>query len=640
MAEFSMEALSWLRRAPADFRREMRALGADEGRVAGGELADLANHALDLNQLLQFDRALNRITGRIDPGALSPMRLAVLADATTDFTVPAIRVSALRHGVLAEMFAPAYGAAVREAMNPASDLARFKADVALVARDHRGLGLNAPTMDPDAAEAAITAAIAETAGMIDGLERAGVRTVILQTAPIPAEPWSGHFDMRAPGSVPAQISAFNTRLRALADARAAVLLDADALSAAVGRGRWFDPLEWNRAKLPFSLDLTPLYADHVARVLGAIRGKARKCLVLDLDNTCWGGVIGDDGLEGVRVGQGSPEGEAFLAIQAQALALKARGVVLAVCSKNEEDAARLPFREHPDMLLREDDIAVFVANWTDKATNIRGIAKALNIGVDALVFLDDNPAERARVRQMLPEVAVPELPEDPAWYPAALAHAGYFETVGLSADDAKRAEQYRANAARVQEMEKIGDYDAYLASLDMVCDLRPFDEVGRTRIAQLINKSNQFNLTTRRYTEADVAEMQADPKIFDLQIRLTDRFGDNGMISVVIFRIGAEDWICDTWLMSCRVLGRRVEEAALAEVAAAARAAGAQRLIGDYIPSAKNKMVEGHFAALGFTECGATPGGGTRWALDLASFEAATPPMKIIGAERRTQIKT
>lgn len=640
MAEFSIESLSWLHQAPEDFRNQVRALGVDEGRVAGVALSDLANHALDLNQLLQFDRALNRIAGRVDPGALSEMRLAVLADATTDFTVPAIRVSALRHGVLAEVFAPAYGAAVREAMNPAGDFARFKPEVALVARDHRSLGLNTAVMDRDVAEAAVAAAIAEVAGMIDGLERAGVRTVILQTAPTPAEPWSGHFDRRAPGSVTAQISEFNTRLCALADARAAVLLDADALAAAVGRARWFDPSEWNRAKLPFALDLTPLYADHVARVLGAIRGKARKCLVLDLDNTCWGGVIGDDGLEGVQIGQGSPEGEAFLAIQAQALALKARGVILAVCSKNEEDAARLPFREHPDMLLREEDIAVFVANWTDKATNIKGIAKALNIGVDALVFLDDNPAERARVRQMLPEVAIPELPDDPAWYPDALASAGYFETVGLSADDARRAEQYRANAARVHEMEKIGDYDAYLASLAMECELRPFDEVGRTRIAQLVNKSNQFNLTTRRYTEADVAEMQADPKVFDLQIRLTDRFGDNGMISVLIFRKGAEEWVCDTWLMSCRVLGRRVEEVALAEVAAAARAAGAKRLIGDYIPSAKNRMVEGHFAALGFTECGAAPEGGARWALDLATLNAPAPPLTITRAERPIQERT
>jgi FkbH-like protein len=304
--------------------------------------------------------------------------------------------------------------------------------------------------------------------------------------------------------------------------------------------------------------------------------------------------------------------------------------VLAVCSKNEEDAARLPFQKHPDMLLREDDVSVFIANWTDKASNIRHIAKLLNIGTDALVFLDDNPAERERVRQMLPEVAVPELSDDPALYPTALAQAGYFETTGLSADDEQRADQYRANAARSVAMETIGDYGEYLKSLGMVCEARGFDDIGRTRIAQLINKSNQFNLTTRRYTEAEVAHMQQNPDLFTLQVRLADKFGDNGMISVMIFRKGTEDWICDTWLMSCRVLGRRVEEAALGLVADAARQAGAKRLIGEYIPSEKNRMVSGHFEKLGFAKTAEEADGRTIWQLDLAGYNApAQLPMTL-----------
>ena len=628
MTAFALETLPWLLPAPEDFRARTRAI---DPATAAAVLARLATHALDLNKLAQLDRALSALPEGVDLTPLAPVRLAVLADATTDYLAPAIRASALRHGIRAELYLPAYGQALAEAMDEAGPLATFGADMALIAQDHRALGLGRVHLDPAAAAATVASALGHTRALLEALGRQGIPTMILQTLPVPPEPWCGHFDRRAPGSVAAQVVAFNEGLARLAAERAAALLDVATLADLVGRTRWFDAALWHRAKLPFALDLVPLYADHVGRLLGALRGKARKCLVLDLDNTLWGGVIGDDGVDGIRLGQGSAEGEAFLAIQKTALALRARGVVLAVCSKNEDDAARLPFRTHPDMALSENDIAVFIANWSDKATNLAHIAKTLNIGTDALVFLDDNPAERARVRQMLPEVAVPELPEDPALYPAALLQAGYFESTGLSADDAQRAEQYRANAARAAAAETIGDYGDYLASLAMECDLRPFDAAGRTRIAQLVNKSNQFNLTTRRYTEAEVAAMEADPSLFTLQIRLTDRFGDNGMISVVIFRKESEEWVCDTWLMSCRVLGRRVEEAALAAVAKAARAEGARCLLGEYIPSAKNRMVAEHFGKLGFDRTAAESDGRTLWRLDLSHWSAPELPMALTG---------
>jgi FkbH-like protein len=387
----------------------------------------------------------------------------------------------------------------------------------------------------------------------------------------------------------------------------------------VGLNAWNDARDWHKAKLPAAMDATPLYAEHVCRVLGAARGKSRKCLVLDLDNTLWGGVIGDDGVNGIKLGQGSSAGEAFLEIQRYALALRQRGIVLAVCSKNDESNARLPFREHPEMLLKEEHIAVFVANWDDKANNIREIAATLNIGIDSLVFLDDNPVERGLVRDILPEVAVPEVTDDPADYPGILARAGYFEAVALSSEDLKRADYYQANAERVS-LKKIGNLGDYLISLEMVATLTPFDGVGRVRIAQLINKSNQFNLTTRRYSESDVARFEDDPNKFCLQVRLADKFGDNGMISVVIFDRGEQEWRCDTWLMSCRVLGRRVEELVLRHIAEAARTAGATRLIGVYLPTKKNSLVTEHFAKLGFSKVIDSPEGGTEWALDLADY--------------------
>ena len=352
-------------------------------------------------------------------------------------------------------------------------------------------------------------------------------------------------------------------------------------------------------------------------------------MVLDLDNTLWGGVIGDDGLEGIKLGQGSSSGEAFVAIQTMALQLRSRGIILAVCSKNEEDVARLPFREHPDMVLREDHIAVFQANWSDKAANLRTIASTLNIGLDALVFLDDNPAERMQVRTALPLVGVPELPDDPALYPRALAAAGYFEAVAFSEEDRNRADYYRVNSQRAQALSSSGDLGGYLASLDMVCSIGRVDALSRSRVAQLINKSNQYNLTTRRYSETEVELAENDPARHAIQLRLVDRFGDNGIISVIITDKADETWTIDTWLMSCRVLGRRVQEAALGHLATAAVSEGAKRLVGRYIPSARNRMVAGHYQSLGFVLVETSLDGKTEWRLDLADYVAPELPMRI-----------
>ena len=355
------------------------------------------------------------------------------------------------------------------------------------------------------------------------------------------------------------------------------------------------------AKIAFDQRFLPLYADHVGRLLGALKGKARRCLILDLDNTLWGGVIGDDGMEGIRLAQGDAVGEAFLNTQATALALRERGIVLAVSSKNTDAIARQVFREHPDMLLREDHLAVFQANWNDKATNIAAIAESLSLGLESMVFLDDNPMERDLVRQMLPEVAVPELPQDPAFHARTLLAAGYFEAVAFSAEDSARADFYQDNARRVALQSAAGDLDSYLASLRMVMTIAPFDTTGRARIAQLIAKSNQFNLTTRRYSETEVAALADDSEGLALQIRLADAFGDNGMISVLICRPrDRQTWEIDTWLMSWRVLGRRVEQMALREVVGLARTRGIRRLIGVFVPTERNAIVAGHYAGLGF----------------------------------------
>ncbi len=379
---------------------------------------------------------------------------------------------------------------------------------------------------------------------------------------------------------------------------------------------------WVRILFPFS--------GLIARTVAALRGKTRKCLVLDLDNTVWGGVIGDDGLEGIVLGQGSAEGEAFLSVQRAALEYRSRGIVLAVSSKNDEAVALRPFRDHPEMLLKEDHISIFQANWQDKASNIELIAERLNIGIDSLVFLDDNPFERELVRRELPLVAVPELPADPALYARTLSWAGYFDAVAISEEDRKRAGFYKANAARNAALTSSTDLQGYLRSLEMVCTIKPLDPVGRARVAQLINKSNQFNLTTRRYTESEVAAVEAMVGKFTMQVRLADKFGDNGMISVLIFDKGPEVWINDTWLMSCRVLGRSVEDAALAHVCAAAKAGGARKLVGIYLPTPKNQMAAEHYGRLGFVRVESRSDGATVWELDLDAYRAPEFPMTVI----------
>ena len=438
------------------------------------------------------------------------------------------------------------------------------------------------------------------------------------------------------GTRRALVDAFNRELARSLAGSDDVLLDVAGLAEVVGLAEWHDPVQWNLAKLPFSQERVPLYAEHVARLLAAQRGKSRRCLVLDLDNTVWGGVVADDGVEGLRLGPGDTAGEAFAEVQRAALELRERGVVLAVCSKNADATARGPFQQHPEMLLRESHIAVFQANFEDKASNLKAIAQALSLGTDALVLLDDNPAERAQVRAALPEVAVPELPDDPAYYARALWAAGYFEAQAFSDEDRQRAQMYQANAERVVVRERIADLGAYLESLAMAITFAPFDAVGRERIAQLVHKSNQFNLTTRRYTSAEIRGFEEDPSCFTLQVRLSDRFGDNGMISVIVCRARGAEWEIDTWLMSCRVLGRRVEEAVLAEIARHARGAGAERLCGRFVPTGRNDLVRDHYAKLGFTPAsgGDPPGAGeTRWVLELADYRAPALPMQVVRTE-------
>ena len=394
-----------------------------------------------------------------------------------------------------------------------------------------------------------------------------------------------------------------------------------------GIDAWFDIGRWLQGKLEIAPQAAPLYGDLAARILAAQRGLSKKCLVLDLDNTLWGGVIGDDGLEGIVLGEGSAAGEAHLALQHYARQLKERGVVLAVCSKNDIKIAEAAFRDHPEMALRRSDFAAFQANWDDKAQNLRAIAAKLNIGVDSLVFVDDNPIERARVRQSLPMVAVPEMPEDPAHYVRCLAEAGYFEAVAFTAEDRARAEAYAANAEREALLGSAESMDDFLHGLSMTAVYGPFTAVDHARVVQLINKTNQFNTTTRRYAGDEIARIMEEPDAVTLQFRLLDRVGDNGLVSTMILRPSPDDdetLEIENWVMSCRVFGRELEFEAMNIAVEAARERGARTLVADYLPTPKNDVISKLYSSLGFTQIAAqTPtNGATRWILDLAGYVA------------------
>ncbi len=630
MSEQLYTELQWLPRPPEDFSKRCRDLRGGVGE-AGREIRALASLALDENKLVRLANCIDSLRSapeRLQP--LIPFRLGIMSNTTSHFMVPALTATAARYGIALECIEANYGQVMQEALAPDSIINRAHADAVLIAIDHRGLALGAPVGDLAATETVVAAAIDELRVVRDGLRKHSGAACIFQTLARPVEGTFGSLDLALPGTSRHVIDSFNRALATNLAGKQDLLLDVGGLAETVGLSAWHDSNLWNIGKIPFANGFLPIYADLTCRLIAALRGKSRRCLVLDLDNTLWGGVIGDDGLEGIVLGQGDAQGEAHLQVQRTALALRERGIVLAVSSKNNDATARLPFQRHPEMLLRENHLAVFQANWNDKATNIRAIAAELSLGLESLVFLDDNPAERRLVRDMLPDVAVPELPDDPALYARTLLAAGYFEAITYSPEDQRRADFYQDNARRVALQRASGDLDAYLATLDMAITFQPFDEVGRARIAQLISKSNQFNLTTRRYSEAQVGEIETDPNCFTLQIRLTDTFGDNGMISVVICRRDADMWLIDTWLMSCRVLGRRVEQAVLQELVSHARSLGIVRLVGAYRPTERNSLVADHYSKLGFSECERLADGSTVWNLQVADWTELSLPMRVV----------
>ncbi|HET9384152.1 MAG TPA: HAD-IIIC family phosphatase [Gemmatimonadales bacterium] len=619
--------MNWLP-LPSDFRAGLRAAtGEPHAETRLRKLAALAGCRLDFVQTIQLGQAIRKWT--VSGSERFPrVRLALLASSTVDHLGPALEVAMLRRALQLDLYLAPYGQYRQALLDPGSRLYEHRPEFVLWSLTARDVMDRVPlTASRSDAETAIGGVVEDIRSLWRiARERLGAE-VIQQTCLNVAEPLFGSYERQVAGAPATAIARLNECLVAAAERDGVLLLDIARASERDGLDAWFDRGRWLQGKMEIAPQAAPQYGELAARVIGAARGLSKKCLVLDLDNTLWGGVVGDDGVQGLVLGEGSGAGEAYLALQRYARELRERGVVLAICSKNDPVVAESAFRDHPEMVLTPSDIAVFVANWEDKASNLVHIAERLNVGVDSLVFVDDHPVERARVRQELPMVAVPELPDDPALYVRCLADAGYFEAVAFTKEDTQRGRQYAENATRDALRDQSSSLDEFLAGLEMKVVFGPFQSVDLQRIAQLIGKTNQFNVTTRRHSLQHVTAVSAAEDAMTLQFRLVDRFGDNGLVSAMILCPVADEpgtLEIDTWVMSCRVFARQLEQEAMNIAVENARARRVRRLRACYIPTPRNAVVKDLFRTLGFSPAGSSSSDeSTRWCLDVEDYVPA-----------------
>lgn len=542
---------------------------------------------------------LNKLAKK-QPKDGKPYRLAILGDCATQHLATAIKGTAYNEELPFQIYDSDYNLIDAQIVDTESELYRFHPDFILIDMCCEKLYDAFCNVELDQREqfAETVYRKIETYWRLLGQN---IKANILQfTFTYKNDFTFGNFALKTRQSFPSQLHKLNELLNDGSRLfKNVYLVDLSAIQTSMG-DVFFDPKLYYIAKVPYSMSALPRIAQSVLDVIKAINGQIKKCVILDLDNTLWGGVIGDDGLGGIEIGD-LGQGHAFSSFQLWLKELKNRGILLAVCSKNNEDTAKEPFLKHPDMILKLSDFSLFVANWEDKATNIKHIQKTLNIGMDSMVFIDDNAFERNLVRSIIPEIVVPELPNDPALYLDFLQKLNLFEIASFSEEDIKRTEQYRAEAGRAKLQQQFATFDAYLQSLSMEATVAPFDPFHYARISQLTQRSNQFNLRTIRYTEAEISSIAQDDRYITEYFSLKDKFGDHGLISVVILEKQTDSTLfVNEWLMSCRVLKRGMEEFIINKLIEVARENGYTKIIGEYLPTPKNAMVAEIYAKLGF----------------------------------------
>ncbi len=544
----------------------------------------------ELKHLLKFDRA-----------GMMPIKVAVLGDTATQLLAQAIEAMGVQSGFDISIFEAGYNMVEQQIIDPNSELYKFNAEFVIIFQStHKLLERFANTNPQDRIKMADDRVqFVEnicTSPLLEG------KKIIYVNYPEIDDNVFGNYANKTKESFIYQVRKLNFLLMNKAEMYSDLfIVDLAALQNQFGRQWLFTPNIYISTDMVISIDALPCLASRILNVISAIKGMIHKCLILDLDNTLWGGVIGDNGIEGIQLGHGLGIGKAFTEFQMWVKKLQQRGIIICVVSKNDETTAKQPFANHPDMVLKLDDIAVFVANWNNKVDNIRYIQKILKIGFDSMVFIDDNPFERNIVRENIEGITVPELPDDPAEYLEFLYSLNLFETASASYADNQRTRQYQEEAKRGALQKTFKSEEDFLKSLNMVAGVSGFTAFNTPRVAQLSQRSNQFNLRTVRYTDCEVEALAADKSVIDLAFTLKDRFGDNGLIAVVIMKpLDKTTLFIDTWLMSCRVLKRGMEDFTLNVMVERARKAGYKRLIGEYLPTPKNKLVENHYPSLGF----------------------------------------
>ena len=512
------------------------------------EFIYLSKHSLDYNQNEIFQKYLNIFLKKKKTKKLKKIRLGIISSSTTNFFLSSLLVTALRYGVELEIHNSNYNSVINSAFDSIESFKKVKLDYILVYIDSKNLDNYINFENFKKPSHHLKKFLNLLNSIVINLNKKTGAEIILANFVQNANLIFGSYEKKLSVTKTWFINQLNFKLNKI-DYNFLHILDIDILSSKIGINNWYDHKLWLMGKIPFHLDCAPIFSEYLIRIIANKFGKSKRCLICDLDNTLWGGVIGDDGLDGILIGNGDPISEAHLELQKNILEIKNRGIVLAICSKNDENNALLPFEKHPEMLLKKNDFTIVCANWKDKASNIREIANNLSLGLDSMVFLDDNPVERAQVRMELPSISVPELPNDPSLFAKTLINAGYFEVTTFSTEDRKRVKSYEANSKRLKLLNTSSNIDKFLNDLDMKISFNDFDKVGRQRITQLINKSNQFNLTTKRYSENKIEKIEKNKIFFTRQIRLKDKYGDNGMICVVICEKKNDKWFIDTWLM-------------------------------------------------------------------------------------------
>lgn len=564
-----------------------------------------------MNSFSQLKRNLKN-----DFSHLEPVRVALLGDSATQLFAQAIRGTGYDSGFDLQIWEADFNQIERQVFDQTAELYQFKPQIIILF--HSAHELLADYNKLDALDCPGFAA--SRLDLIDRLymaiqSRLAVK-VIYYNYPEINDAVFGNYSNKTESSLLFQLRKLNYELMGYASGHGDFYVyDLASLQNQLGKGCLFSPSIYVNTGMVLAIDALPGVAAGTVALIGAFSGRQKKCVIFDLDNMIWGGVIGDDGMDHIEIGS-LGIGKAFTEIQYWLKKLKNRGIILAVCSKNTESVAKEPFERHPDMVLGLEDIAVFIANWENKVGNIRRIQAILNIGFDSMVFLDDNPFERNMVREGIPAITTPELPADPADYLEFLYPLNLFETVAISGDDRERTNLYQTEAGRHAERRTYDNEDDFLDGLKMVSKVRSFDPVNAPRAAQLSQRSNQWNLRTVRYTEAELLKMAGSPESFTFAFNLEDRFGDNGIIGIIILKSEPmETLFIDTWLMSCRVLKRGMENFMLNTVAAFAVEKGYKKLKGEYLPTAKNEIVRDLYRDLAFLsedDC---------WILNLRDYE-------------------